>query len=176
MKYCTVCIMPNTRPDQSLDEKGVCNACLSYKNQEKIDWKERKQKLNEIIEEKKLQNKNGWNCVVPGSGGKDSTYQIIRAKELGLNPVFVTASTCDLSDIGRYNLENIKKIGFDVVEISNNSKRCSLDLGNPILSLPLWCALKNGAALTFSGASEISLTSINSASMRSFNISIAARQ
>lgn len=122
MKYCKVCIMPNTRPDQSLDEKGVCNACLSYKNQEKIDWKERKQKLNEIIEEKKLQNKNGWNCVVPGSGGKDSTYQIIRAKELGLNPVFVTASTCDLSDIGRYNLENIKKIGFDVVEISNNSK------------------------------------------------------
>ena len=71
---------------------------------------------------KKLRNKNGWNCVVPGSGGKDSTYQIIRAKELGLNPVFVTASTCDLSEVGRHNLENIKKIGFDVIEISNNSK------------------------------------------------------
>ena len=59
-----------------------------------------------IISEKKL-NKDKWNCVVPGSGGKDSTYQIIKAKELGLNPVFVTASTCDLSEIKEKNLENI---------------------------------------------------------------------
>ena len=114
--------MPNTRPDQNLNNEGICNACLSFEYQNKIDWDARKDRLNQIIEEKKLKNKNGWNCVVPGSGGKDSTYQIIRAKELGLNPVFVTASTCDLSEIGRYNLENVKKIGFDVVEISNNTK------------------------------------------------------
>ena len=56
-----------------------------------------------------------------GSGGKDSTYQIIRAKELGLNPVFVTASTCDLSDIEE-KFRQYKNIGFDVIEISNNSK------------------------------------------------------
>ncbi len=122
MNYCKKCIMPDTRPDQYLNEDGICNACLSFENQKKIDWDARANQLNELIEEKKLRNKNGWNCVVPGSGGKDSTYQIIRAKELGLNPVFVTASTCDLSEIGRQNLENIKKIGFDVVEISNNSR------------------------------------------------------
>ena len=122
MNYCKKCIMPNTRPDQNLNNEGICNACLSFEYQNKIDWDARKDILNRIIEEKKLKNKNGWNCVVPGSGGKDSTYQIIRAKELGLNPVFVTASTCDLSEIGRYNLENVKKIGFDVVEISNNTK------------------------------------------------------
>ena len=122
MNYCKKCIMPNTRPDQNLNNEGICNACLSFEYQNKIDWDARKDRLNQIIEEKKLKNKNGWNCVVPGSGGKDSTYQIIRAKELGLNPVFVTASTCDLSEIGRYNLENVKKIGFDVVEISNNTK------------------------------------------------------
>ena len=122
MNYCKKCIMPNTRPDQNLNNDGICNACLSFEYQNKIDWDERKDRLNQIIDETKLKNKNGWNCVVPGSGGKDSTYQIIRAKELGLNPVFVTASTCDLSEIGRYNLENVKKIGFDVVEISNNTK------------------------------------------------------
>ncbi|MBD1151142.1 N-acetyl sugar amidotransferase [Pelagibacterales bacterium SAG-MED25] len=121
MNYCKRCIMPNTRPDQYLNNEGVCNGCLSYDYQKKIDWDKRKKDLLRIISEKKL-NKDKWNCVVPGSGGKDSTYQIIKAKELGLNPIFVTASTCDLSEIGRKNLENIKKIGFDVIEISNNAK------------------------------------------------------
>lgn len=121
MNYCKRCIMPNTRPDQYLNDEGVCNGCLSFDYQKKIDWDKRKNDLLGIISEKKL-NKDKWNCVVPGSGGKDSTYQIIKAKELGLNPVFVTASTCDLSEIGRKNLENIKKIGFDVIEISNNAK------------------------------------------------------
>ena len=121
MKYCKNCIMPETRPDQYLNNAGVCNGCLSYDYQEKIDWGKRKNELLRIINEKKL-DKNKWNCVVPGSGGKDSTYQIIKARELGLNPVFVTASTCDLSEIGRKNLKNIKKIGFDVIEISNNAK------------------------------------------------------
>lgn len=120
MNYCKRCIMPDTRPDQYLNNKGVCNACLSFDFQKKIDWNQRKSDLLNIIKGKNL-DQNKWNCVVPGSGGKDSTYQIIRAKELGLNPVFVTASTCDLSKVGRRNLENIKKIGFDVIEISNNS-------------------------------------------------------
>ena len=121
MNYCKCCIMPDTRPDQYLNDKGICNACLSFEYQKSIDWDQRKSDLLKIINEKNL-NKNKWNCVVPGSGGKDSTYQIIKAKELGLNPVFVTASTCDLSEIGRNNLENIKNIGFDVIEISNNKK------------------------------------------------------
>jgi tRNA(Ile)-lysidine synthase TilS/MesJ len=119
MKYCVRCIIPETRPDQYLNNEGVCNACLSFEKNKKIDWKKREKELIKIIDNLKLDNKK-WNCVIPGSGGKDSTYQIIRAKELGLNPVFVTASTCDLSTIGRKNLENIKNLGFDVIEISNN--------------------------------------------------------
>ena len=121
MNYCKRCVMPDTRPDQYLNKEGVCNACTSFELQNKIDWKKRETDLSKIIIDKNL-DKDRWNCVVPGSGGKDSTYQIIRAKELGLNPVFVTASTCDLSEVGRHNLENIKRIGFDVIEISNNAK------------------------------------------------------
>jgi N-acetyl sugar amidotransferase len=121
MKYCTNCIMPETRPDQYLNDNGLCNACISYKKNQEINWGEREKELTKTINELNLDKKK-WNCVVPGSGGKDSTYQIIKAKELGLNPVFVTASTCDLSEIGRENLENIKNLGFDVIEISNNSK------------------------------------------------------
>ena len=119
MNYCKKCIMPDTRPDQYLNEDGICNACLSFENQKKIDWDARANQLNELIEEKKLRNKNGWNCVVPGSGGKDSTYQALWAKSKGLNPILVTATTCDLSYLGRKNLDNLKALGFDTVEISN---------------------------------------------------------
>jgi N-acetyl sugar amidotransferase len=113
--------MPETRPDQYINNNGLCNACTSYNKINKVNWKKRNEELLRIIENLNLDKKR-WNCVVPGSGGKDSTYQIIKARELGLNPVFVTASTCDLSEIGRKNLDNIKNLGFDVIEISNNSK------------------------------------------------------
>lgn len=113
--------MPETRPDQYINNNGFCNACTSYNKINKVNWKKRNEELLRIIQNLNLDKKR-WNCVVPGSGGKDSTYQIIKARELGLNPVFVTASTCDLSEIGRKNLDNIKNLGFDVIEISNNSK------------------------------------------------------
>jgi len=54
------------------------------------------------------------------SGGKDSTYQVIRMLQLGLNPLCVTSTTCDLAEIGRKNIENIKHLGVDYVEFSPN--------------------------------------------------------
>jgi len=57
---------------------------------------------------------------VPVSGGKDSTTQVIRMIQLGMNPLCVTATTCDLSDIGRKNIQNIKSLGVDYVEFSPN--------------------------------------------------------
>ena len=100
MKYCKNSIIPDTRPDQIFDNNGVCNACLSFLRNKKIDWKKRANEFTEILEETKV-NDEKWNCVIPSSGGKDSTYQAIRAKELGLNPVLVTATTCDLSEFGK---------------------------------------------------------------------------
>ena len=55
----------------------------------------------------------GYDCIIPVSGGKDSTYQTIRVLELGLNPLCVTATTDKLSEIGRRNLENLKHLGVD---------------------------------------------------------------
>ena len=121
MKYCKRCIIPDTRPDQIFDEEGICNACKSYDLNQKIDWEKRKADLDKIIEKTKKHD-GQWNCVIPSSGGKDSTYQALRAKELGLNPVLVTATTCDISIVGRENIENLKKLGFDTVEISNSQK------------------------------------------------------
>ncbi len=112
--------MPSTRPDQIFDEQGVCNACLSHDYKDKINWDKRKDDLNEILQKAKL-NKDSWNCIIPSSGGKDSTYQAIWAKKNGLNPLLVTATTCDLSEIGKKNIENLKSLGFDTIEFSTSS-------------------------------------------------------
>jgi N-acetyl sugar amidotransferase len=111
--------MPSTKPDLHIDSGGVCNACRSYENRTKIDWDVRKSELLTILEKYRNTNSN-WDCVVPVSGGKDSTYQVIRMLQLGLNPLCVTSSTCDLSPIGRRNIENLKRLGVDHMEFSPN--------------------------------------------------------
>lgn len=111
--------MPHTKPDLHLDEEGICNACRSYEKRKEVDWDKRKQELL-ILLEKYRRNGSNWDCIVPVSGGKDSTYQVIRMLQLGLNPLCVTSTTCDLSEIGRKNIENIKKLGVDYVEFSPN--------------------------------------------------------
>lgn len=116
--YCNNCIMPSTRPDIEINSEGICNACIAYKNRKKIDWHKRKLELVEIVE--KFKTKDYWDCIVPVSGGKDSTYQTIKVLELGLKPLCVLSSTCQLSTIGRRNIENIKKLGVDLVEFSPN--------------------------------------------------------
>ena len=97
MKYCTNCFLPSTKPQLTFDENGVCSACLNYWNRPNIDWKKRKDTFLNIINEIKKNQSNNWDCVVPVSGGKDSTYQALKLRELGLNPLCVTATTCDLS-------------------------------------------------------------------------------
>lgn len=118
--YCKKCVMVSTKPDLHLDEDGVCNACRSYELRKEIDWSARRAELEVILE--KYRNKDGgnWDCVVPVSGGKDSTYQVIQMLQLGMNPLCVTATTCDLTEIGRQNIENIKSLGVDYVEMSPN--------------------------------------------------------
>lgn len=119
LKYCVRCVMPHTKPDLHIDEEGVCNACRSYEQRKEVDWDQRKSELLALLE-KYRRNGSNWDCIVPVSGGKDSTYQVIRMLQLGLNPLCVTSTTCDLSEIGRKNIENIKHLGVDYVEFSPN--------------------------------------------------------
>lgn len=120
LKYCKRCVMPDTKPDLLLDEDGVCNACRSYERRAEIDWCARKEELLKVLERYRLRDGSNWDCIVPVSGGKDSTYQVVRMLQLGLNPLCVTATTCYLSEIGRRNIENIKHLGVDHVEMSPN--------------------------------------------------------
>jgi N-acetyl sugar amidotransferase len=112
--------MPDTKPDLRLDDDGICNACRSYERRATIDWAARGRELESIL--KKYRNPSGkhWDCIIPVSGGKDSTTQTVRLLQLGMNPLCVTATTCDLSAIGRKNIENIKRLGVDYMEFSPN--------------------------------------------------------
>ncbi|KAB2952940.1 N-acetyl sugar amidotransferase [Heliorestis acidaminivorans] len=120
LKYCNCCVMPNTKPDLYLDEEGICNACRSYERRKEINWVERKQELLALLEKYRSKDGTNWDCIVPVSGGKDSTYQVVRMLQLGMNPLCVTSTTCHLSDIGRKNIENIKRLGVDYVEFTPN--------------------------------------------------------
>jgi N-acetyl sugar amidotransferase len=113
--------MPNTKPDLLIDAGGVCSACLSFEKRKEVDWNKRKQELHILLERYRTNGSN-WDCIVPVSGGKDSTYQVIRMLQIGLNPLCVTATTCDLSEIGRKNITNIKNLGVDYVEFSPNPR------------------------------------------------------
>ena len=119
LTYCVRCVMPSTKPDLVLDRDGVCNACLAYEARATIDWAARREELCRLLERYRRHGAN-WDCIVPVSGGKDSTYQVLRMLQLGLTPLCLTATTCDLSPIGRRNIENLKRLGVDHVEFSPN--------------------------------------------------------
>ena len=118
--YCTVCFLPSTKPDLFFDSKGICAACTAYRDRKIIDWDRREKEFFEIIQRIRSKSKSKWDCIIPVSGGKDSTAQVLKALELGLNPLCVTATTCDLSELGRRNIENIKYLGVDYMEFSPN--------------------------------------------------------
>ena len=120
IKYCTLCLLPSTKPDLLLDDHGVCSACIAYKQRKEIDWEDRRNEFTNIVS--RYKSKSNWDCLIPVSGGKDSTAQVLKVLELGLNPLCVTSSTCDLSDLGRANIENIKSLGVDYIEFSPNKQ------------------------------------------------------
>jgi N-acetyl sugar amidotransferase len=120
LTYCKRCVMPDTKPDLHLDDQGVCNACRSYEMRKEVDWDARHTELLQVLERYRRPDGSNWDCIVPVSGGKDSTYQVVRMLQLGLNPLCVTSTTCDLSSLGRKNIENLKYLGVDYVEMSPN--------------------------------------------------------
>ncbi len=120
IRYCTRCVMPETKPDIFFDDEGVCSACIHYEQRSEVDWDQRKVELTEILERFRSTDGSNYDCIIPVSGGKDSTYQVIRMLELGMNPLCVTATTDKLSAIGQRNLDNIERLGVDHIEVSMN--------------------------------------------------------
>ena len=118
MRYCSRCLYPETKPDLWFDERGVCSACQSFEERDKIDWVQREKDFRTVLDKVVSRTGDTYDAVVGVSGGKDSTFQILKLLEYGLNPLAVTAGTCSLTPIGRRNLDNIRKLGVDHIEVN----------------------------------------------------------
>jgi len=116
--------MPNTKPDLYFDEQGVCDACRSAESKrEGIDWGVRKKEFEEIIEKYKSKSNAGYDCLIPVSGGKDSTYQVHVMKDVyGFKPLCVCFEPTIPTELGRKNLDNLSKMGADVILFKKNHR------------------------------------------------------
>jgi N-acetyl sugar amidotransferase len=123
MRLCKRCIQPDTRPGIYFDDQGVCGACLWEEEKKEIDWKSREKELQDIAEWAQKTTKSDYDCVIGVSGGKDSTKQALTARDrLGLRCLLVNSEPEGITEIGRHNIENLKRLGFDVISLRPNPK------------------------------------------------------
>ena len=113
LQYCTRCCLPETMEGITFDEFGVCTPCRSSEEKMHINWKDKKSELIQILN--KFRNNNYYDCILPISGGKDSTFQAYTLNKVyKINSLAVTHGTNWMSLTGRYNLENcINKFNLD---------------------------------------------------------------
>lgn len=120
MRYCSQCVLPDTRPNLKIMEDGICNACHAWIDKKQdINWNEREQEFKMLADNIK-QRAHSWDCVIPVSGGKDSTWQVIKALEYGLKPLCVTWRTPARNQLGQKNLDNLIHLGVDHMDVSIN--------------------------------------------------------
>ncbi|HEY7491525.1 MAG TPA: N-acetyl sugar amidotransferase [Candidatus Tectomicrobia bacterium] len=107
LQYCVRCCMPETQEGITFDDMGVCQACQSSEQKMHINWVEREHRLRAILEQAKAAAGNNYDCIVPISGGKDSTFQLhVLVKVYDMKPLAVTFSHNWYSKTGWYNLQN----------------------------------------------------------------------
>ena len=123
LRKCKKCNLPETYETIEYDEKNICNLChdAEYKNT-KIDWNERKKLLDILIE--KHRGKYAYDCIVPFSGGKDSTFQLYYLmKNYKLKPLVVKFNHGFFRETILKNTERtLKKLGADFIEFTPNWK------------------------------------------------------
>jgi N-acetyl sugar amidotransferase len=114
--------MPETKPDLSIDDYGVCDACRSAEHKHEVDWDQRREELKALLERYSSKDGSTYDCIVPVSGGKDSTFQVMTILELGFRPLTVTWSACAYTDIGRRNIEAMQQLGVDHIQFTPNPR------------------------------------------------------
>ena len=130
VKFCKICCITNQRPCSvneyehtrnsskktiHFNAEGICAACINKEKQHtEIDWKQREKELRDICDRHRKTD-GSYDCIVPGSGGKDSVYAAWLIKyKYKMNPLTVTWSPHLYTDVGWKNFQSwIHKGGFD---------------------------------------------------------------
>lgn len=140
--FCKKCVISNQRPNSTVEfrhtrdsvkktiffnEDGICDACRFAENKhQQIDWEKREHELLALCE--KYRSRNGsYDCLVPGSGGKDSFYtaHVLKYK-YGMNPLTVTWAPHQYTDWGWRNMQSWIHAGFDNYLMTPNGRVHSL--------------------------------------------------
>ena len=136
--YCRRCVMSNQRPSSypefkhkpdrktptlRLDKDGICDACRAAEEKDRIDWGVREKELVKLLDRYRRTD-GGFDCLVPGSGGKDSCMAAHLLKyKYGMHPLTVTWPPILYTDIGLKNFRNWIEIGgFDNVTYKPNGR------------------------------------------------------
>lgn len=169
MRYCTRCVMPNTRPGIVFNKEGVCSACLAYENRSKVDYQKRYEELRQLCDKYRGMNgPDGYDCMIAVSGGKDSHFQTyIMKEEMEMNPLLVTVEdNFPMTEAGVHNLKNLsEEFGCDIISMKPNIKAQKIIMrktfeqyGKPtyiidryIYTYPLHMAVKFGTPLLIYG-------------------------
>lgn len=141
VEFCKKCVMSNQRPASTaefkhtinskkvtlnIDTEGVCDACKTAETKKNIDWKKREEELLRLLD-KHRRNDGYYDCLVPGSGGKDSAYQAHVLKyKYGMNPLTVTWPPILYTEYGYKNWKNWIDSGFDNVAFTRNGRAMKL--------------------------------------------------
>ena len=143
MNYCKNCVLPDTRPNLFIDKKTLlCSVCkpLNYKKRE-VNWVEREREFKFLANQIKKQN-NIYDCLIPVSGGKDSTWQVLTAIKNNLKPLCITWRSPARNVTGQKNLDNLIKLGVDHIDFSINPKiekyftlKTFRKFGNPLIAM-----------------------------------------
>jgi len=123
LRKCAKCGLPETYETIEFDEQNICNICRSTEHKQKnIDWTQRKQMLDQLIA--KYRGKSDYDCIVPFSGGKDSTFQLYYlCTEYKLKPLVIRFNHGFMRPIiAENNTRTFKKLGVDVLEFTPNWK------------------------------------------------------
>jgi len=166
MQYCKKCFAPESNPGITFDRDGFCTVCKHYETKPSVDWAKRMGDLKEIASWAKASSKGGYDCVIGVSGGKDSCWQALTARDmLGLNCLLVSNPADLPTEIGRHNIENLQNLGFDLIKYYGNPlvykelvKRSLVEYGNPqkpseytIAAMPLRIAINFKIPLVIHG-------------------------
>ncbi len=122
MKYCNTCLIPETAETNKYDDNGVCSVCNQIEQKDKINWIEREKELDRIINDHK--NKYDYDCIVPFSGGKDSTFTLWYLTVIkGLRTLAVRFDHNFLRPNLQKNVEKtLAKLGVDFLNYKSNFK------------------------------------------------------
>lgn len=166
LQRCSKCVLPQTHETILFNEKGVCNICENQAfKKSSIDWDERKKELDVLVEA--YRGKGDYDCIVPFSGGKDSTWTLYYlVKTYGLKPLVVRFDHGFLRPTVEENTKNVlRELGCDFHHFTPNWKvvrklmlQSFLEKGDfcwhchtGIASYPMWVAIRYNVPLIFWG-------------------------